>query len=166
MEKLLKLFVIALVILMGIAIAHRSAAEEPKASKTIENTEDGTLLVPGQYNAPTWQISSDSMSLQSNQVFSVHIDEDLKKKIEILANCESSNRSFIKVLDTNNHYSYGSLQFQMQTWLSYGKLYDLKTTEENIYDGDLQKELAYRMINDKKSNWNHWLNCATKHGLK
>lgn len=166
MISILKLIAIAVLVIVGISIYHRSAAEAPRGSTTIEKSEGDTFLVPGQYEAPRWQISSQGTSLESNQVFSVPIDENLKKKIEILANCESSSRPLIKILDTNNRYSYGILQFQMQTWLSYGKLYDIETTEENIYNGDLQKELAYRMIQDKNSNWNHWYNCSTKHGLK
>lgn len=71
MQNILKLFVVALVILAGITIAHKAASEPLNAPISSQNDEGGTLLVPGQYIALEWQISSDSTSLQSNKVFSV-----------------------------------------------------------------------------------------------
>lgn len=71
-----------------------------------------------------------------------------------LAQYESNNRANIKVLDVNGKYSYGCLQFQMGTWLSYGK--SQGATEANIYDCVLQKQVAHQMITHKYSNWRHW----------
>ncbi len=45
----------------------------------------------------------------------------LSSWLEILADKESGNRADIRVLDTNGKYSYGCLQFQMETWLGFGK---------------------------------------------
>ena len=39
--------------------------------------------------------------------------------IDALANCESGGDPTIKVWDTNDRWSYGLLQFQMATWLTY-----------------------------------------------
>lgn len=74
--------------------------------------------------------------------------------LDQLGEYESGNRPDIKHLDVNGRYSYGCLQFQMGTWLAYGK--SLGATESNIYDCSLQKRVAHQMITEKYSNWRHW----------
>lgn len=76
--------------------------------------------------------------------------------IEQLGNCESMGSTTVKVLDTNNKYSYGLLQFQMATWLKYGK--DFGATKDNIFDPDLQKTVARSMLDAGGAN--NWYNCA------
>ena len=87
-------------------------------------------------------------------------DPAILAKIDRLAECESSNRWNIKVLDTNNRYSYGGLQFQKETFLRANRKYkvlpDLEDGEfENaIYDEWTQRELAYHILEDGgSSNW-------------
>jgi hypothetical protein len=79
MSSLIKLFVIALVVLAGIAIGHRVSSEALYAPISLQNDEGGTLLVPGQYKAPEWQISRQGTSLESGKVF----------KVEALELCDS-----------------------------------------------------------------------------
>lgn len=74
--------------------------------------------------------------------------------LDALAREESGSSSTIKHLDVNGRYSYGCVQFQMGTWLSYGKAFG--ATEENIYDCGLQKQVAADMITSEYSNWHHW----------
>lgn len=76
--------------------------------------------------------------------------------------CESGLRDHIKVLDSNDKYSYGRLQFQMATWLSYGKAFG--ATKENIYDGNLQDQVARAML-DKGLSYN-WKTCAARTAKK
>lgn len=79
-----------------------------------------------------------------------------------LAIKESEGKTHIKILDHNNYYSYGCLQFQMGTFKSYVKKYGLlpeaegKELENMVYDCDFQKLLARRMIEDNPNNWRHW----------
>lgn len=75
--------------------------------------------------------------------------------IEALHQCENPE-NIEKVWDTNNQWSYGYLQFQMGTWLSYGK--EFGATRKNIGDDELQKKVAMSMLD--KGGWKHWLNCG------
>jgi hypothetical protein len=69
-----------------------------------------------------------------------------------LSNCESMGSTTIKVLDTNDYYSYGKYQFQIKTWLRYSDMFG--TTPENIYSGELQDTVAqYILDNGGVSNW-------------
>lgn len=83
-------------------------------------------------------------------------DSTLSEWLELLAQKESGNTAHIRVLDVNNKYSYGCLQFQMGTWIGMGKTYGVATTPDNIYDCQLQKNLAYLMISESYENWRHW----------
>jgi len=74
-----------------------------------------------------------------------------------LHQCENPN-NVVKVLDSNDKYSYGYVQFQMSSWLSYGK--EFGATKDNIGDKDLQIQVAEDMLN--KGLWRHWRTCATK----
>ncbi len=76
--------------------------------------------------------------------------------------CESMGSTTVRVLDTNGKYSYGFLQFQMATWLGYGKQFG--ATKENIYDAELQKKVARYMLDNPKETggWKNWYNCTTQ----
>ena len=76
--------------------------------------------------------------------------------IDKLIACESGGNEKIKVLDTNGYYSHGLVQFQMKTWLSFGKKFG--TTKKNIYDGELQKKVVRAMLDD--GGWKHWYQCS------
>lgn len=89
--------------------------------------------------------------------------------IAALEFCESRGDTSAKVFDSNDKYSYGAFQFQMQTFLSYGKKYGLvatSTTEKDgeklIYDYGLQRRIVAIMLSNGLSN--HWRNCAKKLG--
>lgn len=82
-----------------------------------------------------------------------------------LAACESGNRPYVRVLDSNNEYSYGILQFQEETWKSqiahFGFVPYAEPAERMnfIYDKDLQFRVAKAMLME---NWNarlNWKNC-------
>lgn len=83
--------------------------------------------------------------------------------------CESSGRTDIKIMDSNNKHSYGGLMFQMSTFLSQGKKYELiagSTTavqgEKMIYDIELQEAIAHRMLEDGGER--NWYTCTKKLG--
>ena len=87
--------------------------------------------------------------------------------IDKLGKCESRDRPSIKILDTNNKYSYGLLQFQLETFYSFGKKYGFFpeefTREEArlmINIPSLQKAIAKEMLDDGL-DW-HWKNCRDK----
>lgn len=82
-----------------------------------------------------------------------------------LINKESSGKAHIKILDVNGRYSYGCLQFQMATFLSYAGRYGIKVTPEDIYSCDLQKKIAKSMILESNSNWRHWWTSVTQKGI-
>jgi len=81
----------------------------------------------------------------------------LKTWIDTLVQAESQgDPDVVLETDWNGQSSNGCLQFQMETWLTQGKLYGFNTTTENIFDCSLQKELTFAMISDRRSNWMHW----------
>lgn len=73
--------------------------------------------------------------------------------IERLAQKESEGRERIKILDVNDKYSYGCLQFQEWTFKAYGAKYgilkDTANWENAIYDCNFQKQLAKKMIQNE-----------------
>jgi len=75
-----------------------------------------------------------------------------------LEDCESSASSTVKIIDSNGKVSAGILQFQENTWLSYGKKFG--TTKENILDVSLQEVVAESIL-DAHETW-HWKNCYAK----
>lgn len=68
---------------------------------------------------------------------------------------ESHNNEKIIVLDSNNRYSYGCLQFQLATFTTYARKYAIKG---EIGSCEAQKELAEAMIKDNWNNWSNWYN--------
>lgn len=75
--------------------------------------------------------------------------------IEKLAYAESSGQENIRILDSNNRYSYGCLQFQELTFKSFSERYHLFG---DLMDCQLQKQIAKRMIQEDPENWRHWYN--------
>lgn len=89
--------------------------------------------------------------------------------IESLHQCESQGRDEITVLDSNHKYSYGGLQFQLDTFMSFGKLYNILPEELTNKEGlllihtfSIQKAIAREMLDDGLQK--NWLNCVKKIG--
>ena len=92
----------------------------------------------------------------SPTVLTVPIPNPQTQWLTALSNCESNGSTTVRVLDTNGRYSYGLFQFQLGTWLAYGK--DFGATKENIYSPDLQWEVAKSMLD--AGGWKNWWNCG------
>ena len=75
---------------------------------------------------------------------------------------ESSHRNDLVILDVNNRYSYGCLQFQKATFDGYSKKFGFNG---EIMNCDDQKKLALLMLKDSKSAWRNWYNTVTKKGV-
>lgn len=83
------------------------------------------------------------------------------------AESHDSGDAHLRILDHNDRYSYGCLQFQSATFLQYGKLYnlipsDLTKAAPLIYNCALQKQLATDMIEGNYQNWKQWYHSAMK----
>ncbi len=91
--------------------------------------------------------------------------------IEDLIQLESRGQEKLKILDVNGRYSYGCLQFQMNTFWNYGTKYGFLSDgdEDNlgilIYSCELQKEIAKAMIQERPGNWRHWYTSVAKKKL-
>ncbi len=79
--------------------------------------------------------------------------------------CESQQRPDITVLDTNNKFSYGLLQFQLATFMKFGKIYEVLpnefTNKESlllIHNPSVQKAIARAMLDDGLQD--NWRNCV------
>lgn len=111
----------------------------------------------------------ESAAIASNS--SATAKDSLDSWLDQLAELESHNRGDLKILDHNNLYSYGCLQFQMPTFKEYVRKYDLLPNTEDselenvIYDCSFQKTLARKMILDNPSNWQHWYLSVSEKGL-
>ncbi len=88
-----------------------------------------------------------------------------------LATCESGNSPDKVILDTNGLKSYGLLQFQLKTFMSYGVKYGILPSNitadqarDLIMSPELQKELAREML--KNNLGYHWKNCMKQISLK
>lgn len=91
------------------------------------------------------------------------ITEAQEQYLARLEACESGGNYRVRIIDSNGLHSTGRFQFQDQTFLNFGKRYGLipETTakaEPLIYDGDLQKILAHKMLLDGGES--HWFNCT------
>ena len=91
--------------------------------------------------------------------------EDTDARISQLAWCESRWNERVKVWDVNS-YSYGWLQFKMNTWLNEGKKYKILppefTKEEAqllIFNRHLQIAIAKEMLK-QPGGWRAWFNCS------
>lgn len=97
-------------------------------------------------------------------------DATIQLKVEKLIECESGGKNVV-ILDTNGLHSYGILQFQKATFISYMKRYALapraeqKELENFLQDSEIQRELAYRMLEEDPKNVRHWYNCAKAKGI-
>ena len=86
-------------------------------------------------------------------------DNQLEQWLDRLQTDESGKSPLLVILDTNNKYSYGCLQFQMATWQSYSKRYNV---DAEIMDCKAQRSVAKSMIKEDWNNWRHWYTSVTK----
>jgi len=78
------------------------------------------------------------------------------------------------IIDFNHQKSYSCLCFQMPTFKQYFSKYYPEAAKQmeqsdwlnQISDCQLQKELAYRMIQDNYANWKHWAYSITVRKLE
>lgn len=85
-----------------------------------------------------------------------------------LADCESSGRWWIKIIDTNGKISYGGLQFQLDTFREWGvksgvleKGITASTAEELVMRKELSSKVALYMRDQGVSD-QHWVICSEK----
>lgn len=86
-------------------------------------------------------------------------DAELDSWIEKLVQAESGGREDIVILDVNNKYSHGCLQFQRGTFDSFSARYGI---EGDIMSCDFQKKLAKLMLVENRGNWRHWQNSVKR----
>lgn len=72
---------------------------------------------------------------------------------------ESGKNPLLVILDSNKKYSYGCIQFQMETWVHYSKKYGIMT---EIMDCSAQRKLAKLMIENDYTAWRNWFTSVTK----
>lgn len=89
-------------------------------------------------------------------------DQKLDAWIYQVMEKESGGKKLLVVLDTNNKYSYGCLQYQMTTWNYYSKKYDI---DAEIMDCDAQIEVTRNIIKYEKDGWRNWWTTVVKKGV-
>ena len=127
----------------------------------------GGLLI-AQLNAPL-QFQGQETIESENKIEQQGKLTPLQKWLFRLSVCESNGRADIKVLDTNNRFSHGALQFQWPTWAGYASKVFTEAEEQElwnlIYDKDAQMAVAEYMVKENYENWRHWKVCTKKVGL-
>ena len=76
-----------------------------------------------------------------------------------LAFCESSQIPDLKILDTNDKYSYGMFQIQMETWEWGCERFRLNCTDIQDYEQGRELFKAFYKVGEAKD---HWVNCYRK----
>lgn len=137
----------------------------------IKNLAAGAIMASVANTSPVALLSSAIANPSNTQEVAERAPDALDTWLNKLVNKESEGREHIKILDHNNRFSYGCLQFQMETFISYARHYDLlENTEDGemenvIYDCNLQKKLARLMIEEDYGNWRHWYTSVTSRNL-
>ncbi len=106
------------------------------------------------------EVSRPAASYNKNSESVSSYDSSIDRWLEKLIILESNGKENIKILDNNGKNSFGCLQFQKQTFKEFGLKYGLVSSADEIndliYDCELQKELAKRMLEENYDNWRHW----------
>jgi len=89
-------------------------------------------------------------------------DQRLENWVQQVRWEESRGHDMLVILDTNNKYSYGCLQFQMATWNNYSKKYGI--TEE-IMNCDAQIKLTKLIVQNEKKGYDNWWTTVHKKGV-
>lgn len=111
------------------------------------------LLLPSQTlkTAPEQEITPNLMP-----------DTTIVQMIDKLAMCESGDRADALNPSDGGSRSVGRLQFKDSTFAHYSKRYGLTG---DIWNGEDQTYLAYKMIEEDYNNLHHWEQCSTKNKL-
>lgn len=104
---------------------------------------------------PLARARAESPMLSPEQIY----DAQLEQWLDRLQADESGKNPLLVILDTNNKYSYGCLQFQAGTWAPYSKKYNV---DKEIMDCQAQRYVAKQMIKDDWNAWRHWYTSVTK----
>lgn len=136
-----------------------------KLQKLVASIAVGTVFSGLLYTNSNATTVANSYVENTDHTVQAYILSPLDLWLNRLVRVESGGKAKIKVLDVNDKFSYGCLQFQMYTFKTYGQKYGLIPTdiqseelEQSIYDCRLQKRIARAMILDNSSNWKHWYN--------
>lgn len=124
------------------------------------STKNLTSTIVRQTSQPNAIISSATSYIGIPEHISLTFSSPLDLWIEKLILLESEGKRGIKILDHNGEYSFGCLQFQKETFEEFGLKYNLiipdAKLDDLLYNCDLQKEMAKKMIEDNYNNWRHW----------
>lgn len=115
----------------------------------------GVAWVASLFIFPLFRASAEAPMLSPEQQY----EAELEVWLDRLQWDESNNNKMLVILDTNNKYSYGCLQFQMATWIEQSKKYNV---EKEIMDCETQRYVAKQMIKSNWNNWRHWYTSVTK----
>ncbi len=114
--------------------------------------------------APSTLLESLSLPVQ------VERDEKIVKMVEKLEKCESGSRN-VCVMDTNGKLSCGVLQYQLGTFKSFMRRYNVAEHAEyreleNLWlDSEIQRLITYNALEEDIENLYHWKNCAIAQNL-
>lgn len=107
----------------------------------------------------TFKLEAEAPLLTPQQIY----ENELDVWVEKVRWEESRGQDMLVILDTNNKYSHGCLQYQMQTWLDDSKKYKV---EGEMMDCNKQKELAKKTVMAEPENgWRRWYTTVVKKGV-
>ena len=121
-------------------------------------------------DAVTYQ--SHDYTLSKNEIRNEAVDQYLSRlawSFECVGACQKAQVAHqdFKIIDSNGAYSYGCLQFQQATYLSFAKRYKIDPwANGGIYNCDNQWKVARAMfLDDKEMAAGHWATSIYKRGL-
>ncbi len=90
-------------------------------------------------------------------------EQDITTWLDKLQKAESESNPMMVILDSNNRYSYGCLQYQMDTWIGDSRTYHIRG---EMMDCSKQRQLARLTVeNEPKDGWRRWYNSVAKRGV-
>ncbi len=102
---------------------------------------------------------ADAPSPSPEEVYSYKLDQ----WIDRIEWEESRGEKMLVILDSNDKYSYGCMQYQMDTWIGDSKAYGVKG---EMMDCAKQKQLAkLTIMHEPDKGWKRWYNSTKKVGL-
>jgi hypothetical protein len=164
----LKTLTVSMLIGTAVSTSAMPAAALPQSitAQTYEVVSDTALKADTAINLPAKTVSATTV-LSTLPVVKFVVPDTVSAKDKLdawldgLITRESNGRTDLKILDVNGHYSYGCLQFQMPTFIAYGRKYGVISGNEDnlgtlIMSCSLQRNIAKKMILDNSANWRHW----------
>lgn len=127
------------------------------------------------YSVVSAQITStssiNSVTVKKKETYSPYLRVSLDEAISRLSTCESNNNPKAQIVDSNDYYSRGILQFQYFTFRKYGIQYGLITSTttfseavNDMFNPNIEIALAKKIL-QQPYGWTNWEICSKRENI-